>query len=486
VEKGELEGDIHASCRQRIAALEKVIQTLLQENQELKERIRRLEHRLGMNSSNSSKPPSTDPPGTPPPAKPPSGRKPGGQPGHPPARRPDFKKEQVDHFVHLHPKVCRYCGRPFASHQLLATAPVCAIHQLVDVPPVSAEVTEIQAHWLECVGCGTLTSAEIPDEILMSIVGPRLQALASLLSGRFRLSRREVQEALVAIFGPKAEVSLGTVSNLERETSEALAPIYEEAHQAAQEASRANFDETGWREGRKRAWLWVMATATLTVFRICRERSRQAFEALAGAFKGVLCSDRWRVYMHWPKRLHQLCWAHLKRVFTSWSELGGKEGKIGEGCRTCEGEVFVLWHRFKAREITYGTLLEYLRPVQSRLRRWLRRGTRCPPIAHACKELLEFWPCLWVFVHQEGVEPTNNEGEREIRPAVLWRKGSFGSHSPEGSRFAERMLTVSRSLRKQGRGMVDFLVDAIVAHRQGKCPPSILPARGRKTKLAAG
>jgi transposase len=88
---------------------------------------------------------------------------------------------------------------------------------------------------------------------------------------------------------------------------------------------------------------------------------------------------------------------------------------------------------------------------------------------------LEFWPCLWVFARRGGVEPTNNIGEQEIRPAVLRRKGSFGLHSPEGSRFVERMLTVARTLRKQGRAVLEVLVEAIAAYRGGRRGPSLLP-----------
>jgi transposase len=351
-------------------------------------------------------------------------------------------------------------------------------HQVVDVPPVAAEVTEYQCYGGACEHCGAMNVADVPAGVAGCVAGTRLQAIASVLSGRFRLSRREVEEALVELFGPKAELALGTISNLEGETSAALAPVFEEAHQAAQAAPQANFDETGWREGRKKAWLWVMVTTLLTVFRIDRHRNSDAFKALAGSFKGVLSSDRWRTYMKWLKRLHQLCWAHLKRDFKSWKDLEGEEGKLGAAALECEREGMALWHRFKRGEISRRTLREYLRPVQKRLRKILRRGTRHPLIAGTCEELLEYWTCLWVFTRIPGIEPTNNAGEQEIRPAVLWRKGSFGSHSPEGSRFVERMLTVARSLRKQGRAVLEFIVEAITAFRTDRQAPSLLPDPG--------
>ncbi|MGH7209179.1 MAG: IS66 family transposase [Nitrospiraceae bacterium] len=443
---------------------------------QLEARIRALEHRLHQNSSNSSRPPSSDPPSAsaPVPPEPPSGRKPGGQPGHPPANRKLFPPDEVDRVVVVYPEKCKECHRKIQAsrHQPMV---LCTQHQVVDLPPVSAQVTEYDCYGGPCEHCGVWNEAEVPPDVAGLVAGPRLQAVASLLSGRFRLSRREVEDALVELFGPKADLCLGTIGNLEEETSEALAPVYAEAHQAAERASRANFDETGWREGRRLAWLWVMVTAFLTIFRIDRHRDSIAFKALAGRFKGILSSDRWRTYRKWRKRLHQFCWAHLKRDFKSWKDLGGKEGRLGTECLECEAEVFALWGRFKAGEISRRTLREYLRPVQKRLRKLLRPGKRCPPIAGTCKELLEFWTCLWVFTRVKGIEPTNNVGEQEIRPAVLWRKGSFGSHSPEGSRFVERMLTVARSLRKQGRAVLEFLVQAITAHRRGRRGPSLLP-----------
>ena len=377
----------------------------------------------------------------------------------------------------LYPEKCRGCHRDLPA-SAYAEMWLWLTHQVVDVPPVAAQVTEYQCYGGTCGKCGAWNLADMPKDVEGLAVGSRLQAIASVLSGRFRLSRREVEKALVELFGPKAAVSLGTISNLESETCAALGPIWEEAQQAAQAAPLANFDETGWREGRKKAWLWVMVTALLTVFRIDRRRNSVAFKSLAGSFNGVLSSDRWRTYMKWLKRLHQLCWAHLKRDFKSWKDLGGEEGKLGAAALECERDVMNLWHRFKRGEISRRTLREYLRPVQKWLRKILRRGKRSSSVGGTCKELLEYWTCLWVFTRIPGVEPTNNAGEQEIRPAVLWRKGSFGSHSPEGSRFVERMLTVNRSLRKQGRAVLEFLVEAITAHRTGRRLPSLLPDPG--------
>src|SRR5205823_12095918 len=92
-----------------------------------------------------------------------------------------------------------------------------------------------------------------------------------------------------------------------------------------------------------------------------------------------------------------------------------------------------------------------------------------------CRALSKWWAALWTFVRMEGVEPTNNVAERALRPVVLWRKGSFGSDSAAGSRFAERLLTVVASCRQQGRRLLDFLVAAGAAALRGSPSPSLLP-----------
>ncbi len=117
-------------------------------------------------------------------------------------------------------------------------------------------------------------------------------------------------------------------------------------------------------------------------------------------------------------------------------------------------------------------------PLQARLGRLLRRGQENPDrkAAGLCRELSKWWPALWTFAPVAGVEPTNNVAERALRPAVLWRKGSFGSDSDAGCRFAERLLTVVATCRQQGRPLLDFLVAAGEAGLQRIPSPSLIPA----------
>jgi transposase len=84
-------------------------------------------------------------------------------------------------------------------------------------------------------------------------------------------------------------------------------------------------------------------------------------------------------------------------------------------------------------------------------------------------------PTLWTFVDTVGVEPTNNAAERVLRQAVLWRKKSFGSRSPAGSKYVERILTVVASCRLQGRNVLEYLTAACHAALKHGTVPSLLP-----------
>src|SRR3954449_5122749 len=229
-------------------------------------------------------------------------------------------------------------------------------------------------------------------------------------------------------------------------------------------------DETGWRQAQQRAWLWTVVTAKLTAFRIDRSRGGAVVDALLGAdFAGVVGSDRWSAHSQFPAERRALCHAHLKRDFQALVDRGGEAEPIGRWGLAEIERLFALWHAFRAEEFGREELRRRLIPLQARLGRLLRRGQENldRKAAGLCRELRKWWPALWTFARVEGVEPTNNVAERALRPAVLWRKGSFGSDGEAGSRFAERVLTVAATCRQQARGLLAFLVAAGEAGLQG-------------------
>lgn len=486
MERGQPESDVHAACRERIATLEAIIaaQQKLVEHQARK--IEEVEVRLNRNSKNSSQPPSSDPPSVPPrPPKPPSGRSPGGQPGHPGHSRPLLPPDQVDQIVAVKPTQCFRCGRRLKDRD----DPDPLRHQVTELPEPSAVTTEYQRHRLECDGCRDWTLADLPPGVPEGAFGPRLQATLAYLSGQAHLSKRQIEEVMKDLFG--VTISLGAVVAAQQAVSEAIAPAVEEAKAYVEQQSVVHADETGWKEGpredgergRKRAWLWVAVTSCVTVFLIHARRGAEGARALLGRFAGYLVTDRWNGYNGWALRRRQVCWSHLIRDFVGFSERGGNAGRIGRQLLRQAVRMFEVWHRARDQTWARSTLAVRMRPIRRRVKRLLREGTHCGvgKVEGSCEKMLSVFPAFWTFVRVQGVEPTNNTAERALRPAVLYRKGCFGTNSSEGSRFVERMLTVVTTLRQQGRNVMRFLTEACRNVQNARHAPSLLPT----SRLAA-
>ena len=467
--------------REEHEALKRENEELKRKNRALEERLRDLEakvRRLGnmlrMTSSNSSLPPSSDWMREPTP-KPPTGRKRGGQPGHPGATRPVFPAAEVDHVVRLTPERCAGCFKPLTGLEILAE-----IHQVVEIPPSLAEVTEYQCFRRTCA-CGVATTADLPKDVPVGCVGPRFQAVLTSLTGRYRLSRREACEAAQALYGPKARIALGTMSALEKRTSQAMAGPYEEGLLAIRREKVVNADETSWMLDRHRAWLWAATCPCLSVFRIDPTRSQVGFHALMGEdYGGILGTDRWTGYLGHPVRRRQLCWAHLKRNFKALTEQWHKGAThIGNQGLLAEKAVTRAWRGYLEGRIAHVSLRVILHPIRKRLKAVLLKGCRSTEwkTRAMSRDVLKRFTALWTFTRKLGVEPTNNRAERVLRKAVLWRKGSFGSDSAAGCRFAERMLTASETLKVQGRNLVDFVEASIRAQAVGRSHPSLLTVR---------
>jgi transposase len=273
-----------------------------------------------------------------------------------------------------------------------------------------------------------------------------------------------------------ASVALGTVMAREREMTQALSEPYRQAKREIQKASAKNVDETGWKRAGR--FLWVAATRSLAVFHLDPCRNRDAMHELLGRkINGTICTDRYGVYEKVPIERRGLCWSHLKRDFVDLAEQSGGAQKIGDaGLEVCT-EVFDLWNQFRARRISRSAMRRLVMAVRKKMNRLLRRGIRSPArrAARFCRELLQLEPALWTFARVKGIEPTNNHAERMLRPAVMWRKQSLGSHSLGGCRFVERMMTVLQTLRLRGQSVMDYLEQAIYALRCGVSPPP-LPA----------
>lgn len=459
----------------RIAELTEEVAALRSIVAELRVQVEELKANLTQNSSNSSRPPSSDAPvdrdarrG-----KQPTGRSRGGQPGHKGSKRTLLPAEKVNRTQDCYPKHCRRrgCGRllPRRSNG----EPLH--HQVVEVPAIKPDVTDYLLHAVTC-DCGKVTRASVPTGVPRGMCGPRLMALIGMLTGVYKLSRREAGRLLGDFLG--VDIALGTLSEAEGDVSESVVVPVEEARVYASEQSSKNVDATGWRQSGEARTLWTIATPFVTVFGIVTDASRAGLRGLFASVRGILITDRGTQFGFWAMEQRQICWAHLIRKFASFAERSGPAGQLGVQLLFWSQAMMHYWHMVRDGTMSrrrFRTLMISIQPiVEDLLDRGLRLDVR--GVSGSCKDILGHKLALWTFVDQEGIEPTNNHAERELRGFVLWRKKCFGSQSDRGNRFAARIMTVAHSLRKQRRHVLEYLTDACRAALDGRPAPSLLPA----------
>ncbi len=453
-----------------------VIEQLLPLQQQvaaLQQQVGDLQARLQQHSGNSSKPPSSDPPNAPPrPPRPSRGRARGGQPGHVGHQRPLLPPEQVDEVVPHHPPCCPHCQTVLPA-SLPDGVPVVR-QQVWELPAVRPHVTEHQYHTVPCPTCQALVRAVPPPDVAPGAFGPRAAAVVALLRGSYHLSDQEVGTLLAELFG--LPISDGSVVALQTTVSAAVATPYAAVQTVVQTAAVTNVDETGWKEAGARRWLWVVVTTAATLFHVASGRGAGVVRHLLGAdFAGIVGSDRLKTYRCLAVDRRQLCWAHLIRNLLALAERQGSLGAWASDLLALADLMFGLWYQFRTGAIDRETLQVALAPIQAAMRAILERGQRRYDQAQGLsEELLALWPALWTFAAVAGVEPTNNAAERALRPAVLWRKHSFGAQSEAGNTFVERILTVRATCAQQQRHLLTFLTEAVHAHWSGQPAPMLV------------
>jgi transposase len=431
-------------------------------------RVAELEAKLGKDTTNSSKPPSTTHPhAKPPSSKPKSRRSRGGQPGHDKHERALLATEQCREVVPCVPSACRRCGQA-----LNGTDPEPLRHQVWELPDIQPIITEYQQHRLVC-SCGCSTCGELPPGVPTGQAGPRLIAFAGLLMACFRQSKRRAAQFLSMILNQPA--SAGWMVLLQNRAAEAVRPAYDElAEQLARQAA-LNIDESPTKEGQAKAWVWTFVAATFTFFACRTSRAADVLQELLGSdFSGVIHCDRARMY--WSFGCLQWCWAHLKRDFQALiDDPCPTKKRLGHDLMRPTQELFALWQKVRDGTISRRAFRRRMQPIRQRVDALLLRGYYNAHTYGFCKELVEHGEHLWTFVDIEGIQPTNNAAEQALRHAVIWRKLSFGTQSASGSRFVERLLTVIETCRRQSRNVFSWLVESVQAHMQQQPTPSLLP-----------
>jgi transposase len=300
-----------------------------------------------------------------------------------------------------------------------------------------------------------------------------------LITGVYHLSRRRAVGLLSDLLG--VELSLGALSQVEARVSGAVKPAVDEAWEKVGRAEVKHTDGTSWSQAGAAMALWTIATAAATVFKTLTDSAKETLIPLYGELEGILVSDRAKALGFWAMERRQVCWAHLLRKFIAFSERAGPAAAFGRQLLDYTGLMFEYWHDYKAGKLTRETFVAWMAPVRTQVEALLAQAVAADiaGLSGSCADILAHKAALFTFVDRDGVEPTNNHAEREIRAFVLWRKRSFGSQSTRGSIFAESLMTVAHTARKQQKNVLAFLTECCRAHAEGSSAPSLfakLPA----------
>lgn len=436
--------------------IEGVIAATLQMQAALLERIVRLEERLGLDSHNSSKPPSSDGPEA-------SGsrserrkaqRKSGGQPGH---RGSTLRRvAEPDEVITHTPAECAACGCSLAGVEPESVEEQG--RQVFDIPPIDMQVTEHRRAQCRC-GCGHLTRADYPLDVGAPVqYGPRILALGLLLNLGHHLPLDRTRQILVDLCG--AAPSQAVLIDAQQRLARAVEPSYEVIIDHLLSAEQLFVDESGVAVEGELFWVHVASTPQATLLAIDQHRGREAIEAiglLPEYRAGQLMHDFWGSYRDLPAASHGYCSAHLLRELIRMCE----RSRCGSH-RWAFDLADVLGEAIAARNAALSDGLDAVptavrRTLHRRYRYWINRGKEQFPDRQAgraefnlLRRLQRHASEILAFLENIRLEPTNNQAERDIRMVKLHDKISGCFRNPDTARVWALCRSYIATARKQG------------------------------------
>jgi transposase len=435
----------------------------------LRAHIAELERRLGLNSSNSGKPPSSD--GLKKPARVSSlrersGKRPGGQKGHKgeTLRQTTDPNEVVNHY----PPACSMCGVGLDPE----TSVGHGARQVFDLPqPQPLVVTEHRAHDCQCPACGAKTRALFPDGVNAPVqYGARITAFVIYLLHYQLLPENRLAVLMVDLFGVK--VAAATIARMSRTCAERLQGFVEAVRDLVAGAPVKHMDETGFRIGGKTQWLHVASTALLTFYRVCAKRG-----SLLANVVGIVVHDHWKPYYTIEGVLHALCNAHHLRELKALVEIEKEEWArkmqrlLRRAChvtnRARERGVTLRPRLIECFERRYDAILAeglafhetQLPLVRAVIKAGGKRRGRTPRRTghNLLLRLAKRKDDTLRFLHDPTVPFTNNQAERDGRMMKLRQKISGGFRSLQGAMDFALIRSIVSTARKQGWNIIDVL-----------------------------
>ena len=398
------------------------------------------------------------------PAAPTRRKKRGAVPGHPGAARP--RPEQVDrHESHQLP-ACPTCGGELTRTARTRTRLV------EDIPDdLRPEVTEHTIHRDWCACCKKQVEPKLPDALPNCTLGNRTVVLSAWLHYGLGTTTRQIVEVFNGHL--RLPITDGGLTQMWHRLAHVLGPWYEQIHRHCLDAGVLHADETGWRVEGRTWWLWCFATTDATYYLLDESRGHPALDRFfVEEFDGVLVSDFWAAYDA-VGRTKQKCWPHLLRELKEvdqGADNGGDWPAFAKRLRRVYTDAIRLEvARGVMPPAEHGMKLSRLhgRVIDLGIEEWTN-----PHARRLGKRLHKSGEELLTFVEFEGVPSSNNHAEREVRPAVLMRKASYGSQSERGAATRGILMSVCRTLKNRGLDPLQTILDALRSYaRTGTLPP---------------
>jgi transposase len=458
----------NARLRELLAERDAVIGRLSAELEALRSQVAGLAARVGQNSQNSSKPPSSD--GLAKPA-PKSLRKKGERKPGRPKGQPGATMQLTDHpdrrVRHL-PERCGCCGEPLDR----ARESGMERRQVIDVPPVRPVTTEYQAVELECGGCGHKTKGEFPDGVKAPVqYGSRVMAIGVYLwHGQF-LSRDRACKALGELLG--CAPSPGALASAARKAARLVAPAVAEIVKALARAEVAHFDETGFRVSGKLMWVHSASSGRHVLVTVHAKRGKDAMDAagVLPAFAGIAVHDAWKPYDSFTGVAgHALCGAHLLRELAAVTETGTDLDKAWAR-QSIDALVALKGAAGAARAAGHGAIGQddlrkhekyYKDAAATGIALNAARKGALQKKRHALATRMRNREADYLrYAHDLRVPFDNNEAERVIRMAKLRIKVSGCMRSAAGAEAFCAIRSYLATATRHGIGWLDALTQAL-------------------------
>jgi transposase len=426
-------------------------------------RIAELERRLGLNSSNSGKPPSSDGLKKPPRVsslREPSGKKTGGQKGHPGETL--CRVEKPDATMDHYPETCAACGEPLTA--AMATGHLA--RQVFDLPePRPLIVTEHRAHACCCAACGTQTRGAFPAGVTAPVqYGTRIAAFVLYLLHYQLLPEKRLAVLMTDLFGVKLVTA--TIARISNDCAERFHGFVDALRDQVAAAPVKHMDETGFRIGGKTQWLHIASTAWLTFYRTAAKRG-----SLLANVTGIVVHDHWKPYYTMTGVVHALCNAHHLRELKALIEIEKEDWAakmqrlLRRACHAAnlarergvplKPGLIALIERCYDGILANGLAFHEAQPTLAKAK---RRGRQPRRVGHnLLLRLSTRKQDVLRFLTDPSVPFTNNLAERDGRMMKLRQKISGGFRAENGAKDFAVIRSVLSTTRKQGWNMLRTL-----------------------------